>query len=184
MTGTHVERLRLPPNWCGPDGIGQGGVVAGRLASSLAGGLVEVRLHAPAPLDTDLEIRATTDSERMLADGDRLIATAKPIDEIEATPPPHVTVEAARRVTGTLREHNPYPRCLICGHERDDGLRVWPGVLPDGGVAAVFEVPAGFRDAAGALATPFVFGALDCTAGYEVTRPTRQHEQQGLSHDG
>jgi acyl-coenzyme A thioesterase PaaI-like protein len=165
--------VRLPSHWCGPDGIGQGGVTAGLLASELGEGPVEVRLHAPAPLDTDMVIRRDGDTARtLIAAPDRPIATARRVVAVDGTPPPALGLDDARRVTGALSHANVFGRCLICGHDRDDSLRVWPGPRPDDqpGVAAAFDV----RDATfvdrGALAPPFVFGALDCTSGFAVLR--------------
>lgn len=164
--------VRLPAAWCGPDGIGQGGVTAGLVASGLWDGPVEARLHAPAPLDTEMVVFRDDDGARTLVAGDRTIATVRRVAAVDGTPPAALDLDAARSVTGALSHRNVFGRCLICGHERDDSLRVWPGPRPDGvpGVAAAFDV----RDAQflgpddGTLAPPFVFGALDCTSGFAV----------------
>jgi acyl-coenzyme A thioesterase PaaI-like protein len=165
------EVVRLPRDWCGPDGIGQGGVTAGLVAADLLDGPVEVRLHAPAPLDTDMDIRRDDAGQRtLIATPGRLIATARRVGAVGGTPPPGIDLDSARSVTGALSHRNVFGRCLICGHEREDSLRVWPGPRPDAGpgVATAFEVPAQFRADDGTLATPFVFGALDCTSGFAV----------------
>ncbi|HSK90400.1 MAG TPA: hypothetical protein VK875_03715 [Euzebyales bacterium] len=165
--------VRIPPVWCGPDGIGQGGVTGGLLAATVTDGPVDVRLHAPAPLDRDLHVRRHPGGgEATLVDpGGRTIATARSIAAIDGTAPPVADLATARSVTGTLNDRNPIARCVVCGREREDGLRVWPGPRPDGpGVAAAFTVPTAFRDGDGALARPFVFGALDCTSGFAVVR--------------
>lgn len=172
--------IRIPRHWCGPDGIGQGGVTAGLLADGLSDEPVEVRLHAPAPLDVDMDV-VPGDVERVLvAAPDTRIATVRGIDALEGVPPAVVDLGTARKATGALRHLNPFGRCVVCGHRRDDSLRVWPGPLPDGrpGVATVIEPPADrasaapFVDGRGMLATPFVFGALDCTSGFAVLRET------------
>ncbi|HSK96519.1 MAG TPA: PaaI family thioesterase [Euzebyales bacterium] len=168
-----MSRIRLPRHWCGPDGIGQGGVTAGLVAADLLDGPVEVRLHAPAPLDTDMDVRRDDSGQRTLvAASDRLIATARRVTAIDGTPPPDIDLDGARSVTGALSHRNVFGHCLICGHHREDSLRVWPGPRPDArpGVVTAFDVPAPFRGDDGALATPFVFGALDCTSGFAVLR--------------
>jgi acyl-coenzyme A thioesterase PaaI-like protein len=122
-------------------------------------------------LDVDMDV-VHGDDERTLVAADRPIATARRIAAVDGTPPPGVDLETAQQVTGALRDFNPFGRCMICGHQRDDSLRVWPGPLPGDapGVATAFTVPDHFSEGGKVLATPFAFGALDCTSGFAVLR--------------
>ena len=77
---------------------------------------------------------------------------------IDAVVPPvdlETAVAAAARYPG-LVEH-PFPSCYVCGPQRADGLRIFPGRLPDGRTAAPFRAPA-------QVSAATVWAALDCPA--------------------
>ncbi|MCL7456608.1 hypothetical protein AB0I85_00485 [Micromonospora echinofusca] len=149
----------------GPPGSGNGGWSAGVFAEAAGPGPVEVTLRRPPPLETPLT----------LADGEvhdprgLLVAQVRPTEDPRAVVAP-VELPAARAASAAypgLVEH-PFPGCYVCGPDRPDGLRIFPGRLPDGRTAAPFRVPA-------AVTTPTVWAALDCPGGWAVIAPGRPY---------
>lgn len=143
----------------GPSGSGNGGWSAGIFAGAYGGdGPVEVTLRRPPPLDTPLTL---VDGEVRDPDG-QLVAQVGPAEPVDAVVPPVDPArarEAAAAYPG-LVDH-PFPGCYVCGPERDDGLRIFPGRLSDGRTAAPFRAPA-------QVGAPTVWAALDCPGGWAV----------------
>ncbi|MFD0687416.1 hypothetical protein [Actinomadura fibrosa] len=162
----------------GPDGSGNGGYTAGLLAGRVAVDTVTVTLRRPPPLDTELTV--TVEDERGLGarlwDGEVLVAEAL-AGAIVVPPVPPVPFEAALEAAEKYRtlESHPFPRCFVCGPEREpgDGMRLEPGPAGDGTVAApwvpervpgrelvwaVLDCPGGW--AAGAGTSPSVLGTM------------------------
>ncbi|MGS2613602.1 hypothetical protein ACVCAH_03580 [Micromonospora sp. LZ34] len=150
----------------GPPGSGNGGWSAGLFAAAYGGpGPVEVTLRRPPPLETPL---ALADGEVRDPDG-LLVAEVRPTGEVDAVVPP-VDLPAARAAAAGypgLVDH-PFPGCYVCGPQRADGLRIFPGRLPDGRTAAPFRVPAEVDAAT-------VWAALDCPGGWSVIAPGRPY---------
>ncbi|MFI7548182.1 PaaI family thioesterase [Verrucosispora sp. WMMD703] len=143
----------------GPSGSGNGGWSAGVFAAAYGGdGPVEVTLRRPPPLDTPLTL---VDAQVRDPAGE-VIAQLRPAGDLgEAVPPVDLaTARAASAAYPGLVEH-PFPGCYVCGPERADGLRIFPGRLPDGRTAAPVRAP---RQVV--LAT--VWAALDCPGGWAV----------------
>lgn len=155
--------------YCGPPRSGNGGYVSGRLAGFLPGATaVEVTLRSPPPLDVRLEVFEADDDGLVLRNGETLIAQAKPGELIADGPAPvdfSVAVDAAARYAG-LHDH-PFPTCFVCGLDRPagDGLRLQPGSIEPGRVAAAWT-PDPSVDCSGAVAREFVWAALDCPGGW------------------
>ena len=172
----------------GPPASGNGGYSAGLFASQLSSPtpaeadqrgnaseldgarVLEVTLRRPPPLETELTVEPGNPT-RLLA-GDELIAEAVPsrVADDEVVPPlPLSGARAAVAEYAGFREH-PFPTCFVCGPEREpgDGLRIFPGRLPDGRVAAPFEVPA-------EVSPVLVWAALDCPSGWAVPLETRAY---------
>jgi hypothetical protein len=86
------------------------------------------------------------------------------LDDLAVVVPPvdRAGAEAAARGYAGFDGH-PFPGCYVCGPERPegDGLRIFPGVLPDGRTAAPWTVPAD-------VAAATVWAALDCPGGWAV----------------
>jgi hypothetical protein len=147
----------IDPRFNGPPGSGNGGYSAGLFASALDPGRpVTVTLRLPPPLDTPLTLSA----EGVVRDGDRVIAevhTAEPPVGAPAAVSPEAALKAMTEYAG-LVEH-PFPTCYVCGPERADGLRIFPGPLPDGRTAALWRVPA-------EVSRETVWAALDCPGGW------------------
>jgi len=156
----------------GPPGSGNGGYTAGLVAAAAGAphGPLEVTLRVPPPLETPLSV-VLSDGGLQVRDEDRLVAEAR------ATPAPDAAVPAvplglaatAARAYPGLREH-PFPTCYVCGPRRPDGdgLRIFPGPLPDGRTAAPWTVPADVSPAT-------VWAALDCPGGWAVLAPGRPY---------
>ncbi|MEV4480550.1 hypothetical protein [Micromonospora coxensis] len=150
----------------GPPGSGNGGWSAGVFATAYgADRPVEVTLRRPPPLDTPLA----------LADGDvldpqgQLVAQVHPIDDLPPAVPGVDTATARAASAGYpgLADH-PFPGCYVCGPDRADGLRIFPGRLPDGRTAAPFRAPERVVPAT-------VWAALDCPGGWAVIAPGRPY---------
>jgi hypothetical protein len=174
-----VETLVVPHRFRGPVTSGNGGWTSGALALHLAGAsTVRVRLSAPPPLDTPMELAADGNGVVASADG-RRVAEAVAVDGTGPEPVPPVPFEAALaaglRYAG-LRDH-PFPECFACGPARaaDDGLRLQPGPLapavPGVDVAAAWSpgpADGDDGDGGGGVPVPMLWAALDCPGGWSV----------------
>ncbi|MFF5179395.1 hypothetical protein ACFY2Q_15355 [Micromonospora sp. NPDC000316] len=158
--------MRIESRYNGPAGSGNGGWSAGVFAAAVgAAGPVEVTLRRPPPLETTLSL---VDGEVRDPAGD-LVAEVRPAGNVEAVVPPvdrETALAAATRYPG-LVEH-PFPGCYVCGPERADGLRIFPGRLPDGRTAAPFRAPEQVSEAT-------VWAALDCPGGWTVLAAGRPY---------
>jgi hypothetical protein len=159
--------MRIPARFNGPPGTGNGGWCAGVFAAAAGappgGAAHQVTLRLPPPLETDLEIR-----DDAVYAGDRLIATLNAGDAGPGVDPVgwDTAVAAARDYPGFTR--HPFPTCFVCGPERPDGLRIFPGGLPDGRTAAPWTVP-------GEVSLPLLWAALDCPGGWTAIRGGRTY---------
>lgn len=159
--------LRIDRRFRGPDGSGNGGWTAGALAAFLDAGdrPVEVTLRRPPPLDRDLPVERDGDAVRLLddAEDDRpLVVSAHRVDTDLPTVAAAGAATAAAAEAGFRGHHDhPFPGCFACGPDRaeGDGLRIFPGPLPTGGVGATWT-PGEDVDLATAWA------ALDCVGGW------------------
>ncbi|PWU46453.1 hypothetical protein DLJ47_32520 [Micromonospora sp. S4605] len=150
----------------GPPGSGNGGWSAGLFAAAYGGpGVVEVTLRRPPPLETPLTLAGGNVHD---PDGN-LVAEVRETGQIEAVVPPVdlATARAAAAAYPGLVDH-PFPGCYVCGPRRADGLRIFPGRLPDGRTAAPFRAPA-------EVEVPTVWAALDCPGGWSVIAPGRPY---------
>lgn len=155
--------MQIPARFNGPPGSGNGGWSAGAFAvaaGARAGGpAFLVTLRVPPPLDTELQVA----DGRVLA-ADTLVAeVAANVDTAVVVPPVELAdAQAAARAYPGFTAH-PFPTCYVCGPERTegDGLRIFPGRLPDGRTAAPWTVPAD-------VTVPTLWAALDCPGGWTV----------------
>ena len=152
--------------FCGPPKSGNGGYVAGSLASHLPPGAAAVRLKSPPPLETELRVEATREIARLF-DGDAIVAEARPTElDLEAPRAPSYAdaIEASKSFSGFT--HHPFPGCFVCGPLRaeGDGLRIFPGWHESRSVFAGPWVPdASLTDTTGRVDPAFVWAVLDCT---------------------
>jgi hypothetical protein len=155
----------------GPPGTGNGGYAAGLVASHMdIGTPVEVTLRLPPPLDTELTVRAG-DVLRVYA-GAELVAeaTAEAMTDDEIVAP--ASFDQAVSASSTFRGFavHPFPTCFVCGPDREpgDGLRLFPGMLPDGRTAAPFVAPPD-------VSPVLLWAALDCPGGWSVPLEARPY---------
>jgi hypothetical protein len=148
----------------GPAGSANGGYACGRLAA-FVDGPAEVTLRLPPPLERPL--RVERDGERvLLLDGEALVAEARPaVVEVEPPEPPSFEEASAAALPGGDSE-SPFPECFVCGRDREDGLRIFPGRW-NGGVAAAWIPDAEL------CAPEFVWAALDCPGAYAALDSVR-----------
>ena len=153
----------IEPRFQGFQGIALGGYVGGLLAR---GGAAEVRLLRPAPIGRPLSVEERADGTTALLDGENALALARPTDLDLPVPAPVLAEEAraaARGYPGFQRHL--FPGCFVCGPERreGDGLRIFPGLVPERGVVAAPWVPdASLAGPDGNVAPEFVWSAVDC----------------------
>lgn len=167
MTLTVHSRFR------GPAESGNGGYVAGRLATHLGGelsaGPVTVTLHSPPPLDVPLDV-LSDENGAALRDGETIVAAAAVGDESLLDVVPAVPVDEARAAMGSFPglTNHPFPECFVCGPQRrqGDGMRLFPGRLGDGRTACVWDVTAELIDTVGTAVV--VWAALDCPSGWSA----------------
>ena len=152
----------VPRRYNGPPESANGGYACG-LVARLLGGVAEVTLRLPPPLDRELDVvRANGRVE--VRDGEALVAEAEPVT-LEVDVPAPVSVEAAAdastRYEGFV--HHAYNTCFVCGPERDDGLSVYAGPVEGrpGLLAAPWTPCEDVRP-------ELVWAALDCPSGWAV----------------
>lgn len=158
------------PRFCGPPRSGNGGYVSGRLAAFVDADAVEVTLRSPPPLNVPLVVVGDAASVVLYA-GETLVAEAK-ASVMEEEPPAAVdfatAAEAANRYAG--RHDHPFPTCFVCGLDRElgDGMRLEPGTIGDGLVAAAWRPHESLDGSAsdGELAQEYAWSALDCPGGW------------------
>jgi len=161
--------LTIPRRFNGPPSSGNGGWSAGAFAvhAGLPVGAT-VRLRVPPPLETPLRVADGEDGVE-LRDGDRVVAVAGPPsdDRADIAPvDPAAAAEASARYPGLVR--HPFPTCFVCGPDRPpgDGLRIFPGRLDAGDVAAPWTPDPSVSEPDGAVDVPVTWAALDCVGGW------------------
>ena len=168
-----LSEIRISSRYCGPPGAGNGGYVAGLLASFSPQG-ASIRLQARSPLETSLAVHAGEDGVVELRDGANVIASATPAAlDLDVPPPPtfDAAVDAGKGYRG-LHDH-PCPGCFVCGTGRSDGLRIFAGSLAHAGrecVAAAWSPDASLAGTRGRVRPEFLWAALDCP-GYFALVP-------------
>ena len=152
----------VPGRYNGPPGSANGGYMCGLVAGVL-GGVAEVTLRLPPPLERELEV-VREDGRVEIRDGEALVAEAEEA-ALDVEVPAAVSVEeatdASRRYAGFL--HHAYNTCFVCGPAREDGLRVYAGPVEGRpGLVASPWTP-------GEEPRPeLVWAALDCPSGWAV----------------
>jgi hypothetical protein len=184
-----LEQVVIPADCNGPPGLGNGGYVAGLLASRVAGD-AEVRLSRGFPVAVPLAIlRGDDGMVRCRLDGEEL-GWARPVELHLRVPPPPALDEARAASARFQCIHRSAPRgCFVCSPLRGpkDGLRLFCGPLAPPAarrtgnlVAGVWEPGERWRDASGHLAPVHVWAALDCPGGYAIAARSPQAGRQML----
>jgi hypothetical protein len=168
---SRVTTLTIASRFKGPPDSGNGGYVCGLVAATTRADL-SVRLLAPPPLDAELTLGREADGTWLLASASAALARGTPARlHLEVpSPPPYVQAVWASQHYPGFRSH-PFPDCFVCGphRRRGDGLRIFPGLLESGIVAAPW-LPADSLDAGdGKVAAEFHWAALDCPGYFAVS---------------
>lgn len=168
-----MSDLTLDPRFNGPPHSANGGYACGAVAA-LADGPVTVSLRVPPPLGTAMQSTVDDGTVRVLHDG-TLVAEGVPAPTEPATPPRVVDLaeaeRAAQRYVGF--DDHWFPTCWVCGPEREDGLRIFPGEVdePVDRLVAAPWTPAPNVDAGDGTVRPEqVWAALDCTSCFGSLR--------------
>jgi hypothetical protein len=167
-----MPAFSVAPRFHGPPNSANGGYFVGRFAS-FASETVRVRLCAPVPLETELQVIERDAGRLDLLAANELVAYAEPDKlnlQIPAAPDYVNALASSRRYSGFV--HHAYPGCFVCGTERarGDGLRIFAG--PNVGktlVAAPWVPDDSLANADGKVAAEFMWAALDCP-GYYAAR--------------
>ncbi|MEU7769135.1 hypothetical protein AB0B25_29125 [Nocardia sp. NPDC049190] len=149
--------LRIPRRFNGPPDSGNGGYVAGLLAQQCDEATVTVILRSPPPLERPLQLRAAA-----LYDGAVLVAEAKAGD-FERDAPRRTSFDDAATASATYRSNEMFASCFVCGSGRADGLRIAPGAIGAGCVAAPW-IPDDTLPPGPAV----LWAAMDCPGGWSL----------------
>ena len=168
-----MPEVKIDPRFCGPAQSANGGYACGLLAAEIEGP-AEVTLWAPPPLDRPLLSQVREDGSAVLLDGELVVAEAR-TTTLEGTVPAPVTSDQATRASQRYEwiDEHPYPRCFVCGPEREpgDGLRIFPGPVEGRELYACTWTPEdSLGDGSGSVRPEFVWAALDCPSGIVTDR--------------
>lgn len=163
--------INIPSIYRGPDGIVNGGYVAGILAGRNKTP-VEVTLKKPAPPDTDLTIESLGKHNAVLIQGDMIIAEAKATCfELDVPPPPAFAEAESASGNYSGFNYHPAPNCFVCGPNRRDGFRIFPGKLAKRNYVAAPWVPhKKLADKDGCVKTEFIWAVLDCPGAVAIEK--------------
>jgi hypothetical protein len=155
--------MLIPARFHGPPTSGNGGWSAGAFAVASGAGTdgraFQVTLRVPPPLETPL----TVADGKVLDPSGTLVAEVEPDAEAGPGVPPADPADAGPFPGHT--EH-PFPTCYVSGPKNPDGLRIFPGPLPDGRLAAAWKVP-------GDVTVETMWAALDCPGGWSALQTGR-----------
>ena len=156
----------MPRRYCGPPSSGNGGFTAGALAGLSGGSITSVSLLAPPPLDTSMPVEVV-DGFTVASVGEVPVARAEAaaIDQPAVEPVPASEARAAEQAFVGLTSH-PFPTCFVCGPDRPDGLRIFPGPVDDqDGLTRLASTWTPDESVADDL-SPVTWAALDCIGGW------------------
>jgi hypothetical protein len=166
------ETLTIAHRYHGPPMSGHGGMTVGLCAELLDRSSVEVTLRAPPPLDVPITVVRTGDGLQLLH-GEQLVADATATGPIQVDAPrPLAADEPAAGAEAYLRHveetGHAFPTCFGCGPARPEGegLRIFPGPVPQGDVVAAPWTPDPTLVGAARVTPRLVWAALDCPSGF------------------
>jgi hypothetical protein len=159
-----TDSVTIPRRFNGPLESGNGGYCSG-VISGFLGGVAEVSLRSPVPLETPLVVARENDESLRVLDGESLVADARSTPGFDGEVPAPVTVDEARSAARRYRglPDGGFSRCFVCGRARPDALGVFAGAV-DGRqlVASPWTPPPWTADATGRVRPEFVWAVLDC----------------------
>lgn len=166
------SNLHIAQRFNGPPGSANGGYICGCLAERAGGDCVETRLMAPPPLETAMPLRLDN-GELFALHGDHPVARARGASLPAMTVPAAPSVAEAR----AAEEHfigfkdHAFPGCYVCGPDREDGLRLFPGWLEDRRAVACTWTPTEEQgDGHERVTLPQLYAALDCPGSFSLVR--------------
>jgi hypothetical protein len=159
-----METISIAARFCGPPASGNGGYVSGMLAAC-APKPVRIALRKPPPLTVPLAVRHVAEDRLELRREGQLIAEAEPFTfaiQPPAAPGYMEALEVSRGYYGFRHHH--FPTCFVCGPQRarGDGLRIFPGPVAAGVVAAPWLPDESLSADDGKIRSEFMWAALDC----------------------
>lgn len=168
-----LDTVTIESRFNGPPGSGNGGYVAGLLASYINTSCVRIRLMHPPPLDTEMSVVNQGDQIQLI-DQDKIVAQAiiSELDlEVPSIPTYSIAEEASKNYPGFDR--HAFPHCYVCGPKRkeEDGLRLFTGLATDEEyVAAPFQTYNELYNDKGLMTHETIYAALDCPGAYAITQ--------------
>ncbi|QIK74412.1 hypothetical protein [Nocardioides piscis] len=180
-----MNEIIVPGRFNGPTGSGNGGWTSGELATHLVAECpdnridgwpaIEVTLRQPPPLDTPLLLEES-DGVTTATFGGAVIATGRVVEHTISDVDP-VGPDEARAAESAYAGHvsHPFPNCFSCGPDREegDGLRIFPGPVGDGRVAATWRPHPSlaedwhtYVDATAHASVAATWAAIDCVGGW------------------
>lgn len=168
------KTVKIESRFCGPPKSGNGGYVCGLVGEALQNSAT-VRLFLPPPLDKELTL-SVDENQAFLVDDTQPIAKGW-VDtfSIECPAAPSFTEAEAASQQFIGHERHPFPTCFVCGPHRSegDGLRIFPGPLPDTDVVAAPWIPNhslnhSQNDELATIDRIFIWAALDCTSAFPL----------------
>ncbi|GAA4899641.1 hypothetical protein [Ferrimonas pelagia] len=167
--------ISIDARFNGPDGSGNGGYCAGRFAQAFAAETtraVTVRLMAPPPLETALQLRRDA-AQGQIWHGETQVASVAFADLSLTLPTPCTVAQACEASQGYVGfQAHPFPRCYVCGPDRaqGDGLRIFAGAVAGREmVAAPWQPYPDLAESSDRLAIEQIWAALDCPSYFGAT---------------
>lgn len=164
MSDTVIDR-----RFRGPPTSANGGYACGAVAAHV-GACAEVTLHRPPPLDAPLDVVERGTEVSILHGGD-LVATGRPAElEPDVPQAPSFAEAEAAAVRYAGHHGHLFPECFVCGPDRadGDGLRLFPGTVDGGLVAAPWRPNASVCGSDGHVHAACVWAALDCPSYFGI----------------
>lgn len=162
-----MSQIFVDSRFNGPPDSGNGGYVCGLLANAIDGPAIST-LRKPPPLGRELLLQTSEEGSVVLRDGDTVIgeAVSKPLSLVLPEPLSFdEAVEASKRYVG-FQSHI-FPTCFVCGPGRplDDGMRLYPGEIPERSIVATPWTPdASMPNENNRIRDEILWAALDCTS--------------------
>lgn len=171
-----MSTVRIEGRFRGPDGIGNGGYVAGRMAALLGTQPAEVTLRRGWPVDLPLGIaRDGAVVQARDAEGNLVAEAREAVLDLDPPAPP--TREQATAATRWFLA-SPFSHstglCFVCGSAAPGGLGVFTGRVEGrpGIAAALWQPGHAFAGSDGRIAPEFLWSALDCAGAFAFTVDT------------
>ena len=169
------KRIFIHKRFCGPPDSGNGGYVCGLVAQHV-GGIAEVRLLKPPPLEKHLDVVISDGDGVLLKDGESIVAQARPAGiDLDVPSPPSFDQALLASKNYVCAEDHFFPTCFVCGPARgeNDGLRIFPGKVADWEMVASAWVPDDtLVDETNRVRSEFVWASLDCPGAFAVLGET------------